>query len=748
MKAKTVRGKGFRGVLDYALKKSGAEIVGGNMSGENARELAAEFGEVRRLREEIEKPVWHCALSLPEGERLSSEQWGKVATAFITRMGIDPMENQFVVVQHKDTTHDHAHIIVNRIKPDGSIWNHRNDVYKAITTTQELEGLFSLTKTPGREAKVFAQPSFTKGEIEKHKRTGEFPAKVPVSKAIAEVTAAGPMDPVTFIQAMEARGIEAVPNVSKTGRMNGFSFQYQGVALKGSDVGAAWKHLSEVVQYESARDAERLRPIKEGSKRRSIAIAGDSYADSPVAGGTGREGESSLGDLGDRSGKTVSGGSPDLLPVGESTRGTADGMPGGNGGTEEPGEKAPLEEAYPYSDGGDGISGWGDVADSVAVLARGQQPDVPTHPHPGEVSSVVERSRNLRVQAWYKQAACLDAPQYRVTVVDRDAERTAEYNRRWNEKHPDEHPRKLDDVHAINLCRKDGIETLWNTTEVVERFSTFEYYNVNRYDIYVTPMDPGYHHILLDDLTIQGVEYVKEHYAPCLIQASSANNYQAIVRVPKAEVSPDEQSAANLLIQRLNRLPKGCGGDSGISAPIHTFRMCGFSNKKPGRKDVRTELVLYRPGAVCEKAAAELAECREEIRKKRATAAAPRTTTEKKSGTVEIDMGSPTPFDNVFEREWRKQKGLAKKNVRIGVWQKEDDSSIDFRTCLELLKKGHGAEEIAPSFKRKSPGVAGRHDMLEDYVSRTLRKAGLALAEALEEGIEEATDEVTQYDGR
>ncbi|MPM17054.1 hypothetical protein SDC9_63438 [bioreactor metagenome] len=745
MKAKTVRGKGFRGVLDYALKKSGAEIVGGNMSGENARELAAEFGEVRRLREEIEKPVWHCALSLPEGERLSSEQWGKVATAFITRMGIDPMENQFVVVQHKDTTHDHAHIIVNRIKPDGSIWNHRNDVYKAITTTQELEGLFSLTKTPGREAKVFAQPSFTKGEIEKHKRTGEFPAKVPVSKAIAEVTAAGPMDPVTFIQAMEARGIEAVPNVSKTGRMNGFSFQYQGVALKGSDVGAAWKKLSEVVQYEPDRDAERLRSIKKTSKRRGIT--GNRDADSPVTSGAGREGEGAPGGIADRVGDTVPGGSPDLFPVGAGTRGAADGVSGCYGGDEEAGEKAPLEKANPYSDGGDGVSGWGGVVDTLAILARGEQPDVQTDSHLGEVSSVAAPSRNLRLQAWYKQAACLGAPQYRVTVIDRDAERTAEYNRRWNEKHPDEQPKNLDDTHAINLCRgKDGEEHLWSAEEVANNISTLEYYNVNRYDIYVTPMDPKYHHILIDDLTTEGVTHIKAHYTPCLIQTSSENNFQSVIRVPRAEVSPDEQSAANLLIQRLNHLPDGCGGDRGISAPVHTFRMMGFHNKKPGRNNARTDIVFYRPGAVCPAAAEELEECRAEIRKKRATtAAAPRTTTEKSSVTAEIDFGSPTPFDAVFEREWSRQAGLARYQVARGKWGSVDDSTVDFRTCKELLRRGYGTEEIASSFKRKSPGLVRRHRAWEDYISRTLQAAGSALAEALEECVDEAAQ---HYDGR
>ena len=45
---KIVRGNGFRGVLDYALKKEKGHLIGGNMLGLNPRELSAEFGFARQ----------------------------------------------------------------------------------------------------------------------------------------------------------------------------------------------------------------------------------------------------------------------------------------------------------------------------------------------------------------------------------------------------------------------------------------------------------------------------------------------------------------------------------------------------------------------------------------------------------------------------------------------------------------------------------------------------------------------------
>ena len=56
MKAKTVRGAGFRGVLDYALGKTGAEIIAGTMAGETPQELAKvadDFMAAARQRPEI-----------------------------------------------------------------------------------------------------------------------------------------------------------------------------------------------------------------------------------------------------------------------------------------------------------------------------------------------------------------------------------------------------------------------------------------------------------------------------------------------------------------------------------------------------------------------------------------------------------------------------------------------------------------------------------------------------------------------
>jgi hypothetical protein len=44
MIAKVMKGKGFRGALEYALHKDKAQLLETNMAGESPRQLASEFG--------------------------------------------------------------------------------------------------------------------------------------------------------------------------------------------------------------------------------------------------------------------------------------------------------------------------------------------------------------------------------------------------------------------------------------------------------------------------------------------------------------------------------------------------------------------------------------------------------------------------------------------------------------------------------------------------------------------------------
>jgi hypothetical protein len=270
MKPKITRGSGFRGALNYVfdigpkatgLKKP--EKVGGNMSGTTVDELVQEFAVTKKLRPDCIKPVWHCSLALPAGERLSAKRWNEITTDFMIEMGLDPANFLFDVERHNDSPYDHVHIVASRIGLDGKLWHGGKDVFTAIEAAQQLEKRHGLTLTPGLDMneKKERKP-VTHHELNMAIRTEARPPRMVCQDAIDDVLhGKGVISAPEFIVRLEALGVRAVPNIAATGTMNGYSFECEGISFTGSKLGDGykWSKLQlKGVEYVQARDFESL----------------------------------------------------------------------------------------------------------------------------------------------------------------------------------------------------------------------------------------------------------------------------------------------------------------------------------------------------------------------------------------------------------------------------------------------------------------------------------------------------------
>ncbi len=143
---KTIRGKGFLGLAKYHLEKT--ELIGGNMSAVSPEGLAHEFNQVRRLRPDIAKPVWHQALRLPAGERISKEKWVEIADEYMQELGFTEFHQRYYALED-DPEGQHIHIGANRIALDGSVYLGRNENIISTRIVAKLEKNFGLliTKT-------------------------------------------------------------------------------------------------------------------------------------------------------------------------------------------------------------------------------------------------------------------------------------------------------------------------------------------------------------------------------------------------------------------------------------------------------------------------------------------------------------------------------------------------------------------------------------------------------------------------
>lgn len=704
MKAKLSRGSGFRGVLDYAFGDGkDPEIVGGNMGGRTAAELASEFGAFREMRPSCERPVWHCSLSCPPGERLTAEQWRGVGMDMMRHMGM--AGHAFSMIRHADTDLDHVHLVASRIGVDGSLWHGAHDVRTAIAATQRIERDHGLTLTPGIRDDADTAPdqratntgvrNATKAEIEQADRTGDAPARMRLQEILAAALDQETKSIFAFLDEMEAAGVTAVPNVARTGRMNGFSFEIDGVPFKGSQLGKAfgWKALQERgIAYEPERDGATLVARADGIKRRIAEISGGvGEGAGPEAGPTGHgsqhdqpEVRRELGGDGANPRERDEESGSDLVIRAESDpRGDA----GGRGAA---GTSAAVPAGLSSYGGTDGGADLDAVADRIADLAA------PADPSPLEDGPrpALTKAQQAKVQAWETQSAALAAPEYRLTLTAR-----------------------RDHLSTFNLGKNKGeagAERLYTPDSVRDLIPYLSRQNLLGYDIYVTPIDRRQHFILIDDTTPEKVADMRARgFAPALVQQSSEGNVQAVLRLPRQD-EKQEQKAANLLMGMLNRE----WGDPKISGVVHPFRMAGFSNKKPGKADVFTR-VLDAAGVICGKATDMLEQARQKLR----TAMQRPVKQAVEPEVVRTPMPRIAPSEGTapesrFDALRRREVGFA----RMKGWAL-NDSALDFRAAKAMAKEGWTADEIAEAIVARSPNIFDRHRDADGYATRTAENA-------------------------
>lgn len=286
---KVRRGKSFKGVVIYALRpekkhKTVPEVIGGNMAGTTAEKLIREFNRTKVLRPDVAKAVWHNSLRLPYGDTLTNEQWSEIADDYMSRMGFS-YTHLHCYILHDDNEGQHIHIIASRIDLDGGkLYLGKNENLISTRITQDLERDYNLTRTQGPKISMRPSPpgpkKLSRNEAKMEERQGEQSPKSVIQEALEALLTSGKPDAIEFIQQLAAENIRVIPNIASTGRMNGFSFEYAGIAFKASQLGKSysWSKLKNKINYQPERDNAYLLTLKCPAVSEANAIVEENVA--------------------------------------------------------------------------------------------------------------------------------------------------------------------------------------------------------------------------------------------------------------------------------------------------------------------------------------------------------------------------------------------------------------------------------------------------------------------------------------
>jgi hypothetical protein len=695
--ARIQRGKGFRGVLNYALDKG--VLIGGNMSGTTSRQLSKEFKAVRNLRRDVEKPVWHESLRLPKGDFLENEKWVEMADDFMTRLGFNPYHPRAYML-HDDEEGQHIHIVASRIDLDSKLYYGQNENLKATKIIRQLElehGLRIFAPDPDAPPKIRKPPK--KPEIEMALRKGESPPRIKLQHLIDELLKQKPTAP-EFAQALTKLGVIVRANVASTGRMNGFSFQLDGIDFKGSSLGKGYTFnglLERGLIYEQIRHSEQL------ARWRTYGSITDNGGYGPDVRTVGNS-----HDRLDRSNEGKHGGWTNSSEGDNQSSGKDREI--SRGDNQSSGLLKPIQTTDPKTDhtrspdlaniGRESDNGNSNSRNIDSVLLVQSIAGTGADAKIGDLPA----DHHAKIAAWRRQHEALNSPHYRITLVDRDPVRM----------------KRTEDGRGFTyvLDKKTGAD-IKTPTQVEDAIAGLRRENARRFDIYITPVDDKHHYILVDDIHQNTAKKLTkmaiDGFKPVLIQYSSADNYQAVIKVQKLDGDHD---FTNKIFQHLNSEYGEPGIKGGV---VHPFRMAGFANKKPNKAGF-TELVRTFPSAICEKTTLLINTLTENYDKDKKEKEESEDKVKKLKATQEHDSRTKANMTAANEAYWNafnKALGLAKKmNWDI------DLSKIDYKATKDLVKQGYKSDLIEQAIIEVSPDLEQRKgDNAINYATRTVQKA-------------------------
>jgi hypothetical protein len=326
MTADQVKGKGFRGALNYNLEKVNkgvAKWLDTSFAQHDERTIIDEVKMIRVLRPNLAKYFYHTSVNFPPHENLQDEQMVTIAKDYLEAMGFD--QHQYAIFRHFDADHPHMHILVNRIGYDGTVLSDSKDYQRSEQILRKLEKQYGLTEViSSRQAK---ERAMTKNELEMMKRTDEPSVKMKLQVTIKNILSQKPTAE-EFVKHLEAQGINVLFNQASTHFVSGISYGYDGMQFKGAHLGNAykWQAVKNAINYEQERDRTAIYQANVRTRANQPERTGQSaatgatertIADTKVTAGNRNDVQQGIGKLQDQIGKANRNNSKAAQSVGE-----------------------------------------------------------------------------------------------------------------------------------------------------------------------------------------------------------------------------------------------------------------------------------------------------------------------------------------------------------------------------------------------------------------------------------------------
>ena len=224
MIAKNIKGKSFKGCVQYVMNETAELLEADGVLADTAEDMIRSFAMQRSGRKEMKRPVGHIPISFaPEDrDRLTNDFMVQLAKEYMQEMGIK--DTQYIIIWHHNTDNEHLHIVYNRINYKLGLIPVNDNYKRNIETCKKLKNKHGLTYGKSKE------------RVNREKLHHPDKAKYYIYDAIKSVLPNCKV-PADLRFGLQKFGIELeYKRNRKTNEIEGVSFRYNNVSFKGSQV--------------------------------------------------------------------------------------------------------------------------------------------------------------------------------------------------------------------------------------------------------------------------------------------------------------------------------------------------------------------------------------------------------------------------------------------------------------------------------------------------------------------------------
>jgi hypothetical protein len=204
-------------------QEKNAEIVfKQHLVGENPNEITKEFELVQAQNYHCKNNTFSFVISptIEDGKKLKNKDLNTICTKFMDELNLK--ERQAIAFVHRDKSHVHIHLYVNRID------------FKGVAFKDRLIGVRS-QRAAEAVAEKMQLKTVRQVQFEKEFNLKELRQEVQRRHNLT-LKQFKPKSFEQYIDAMARNGVKVIPSINKANKLQGFRFEYNGQNLKGSEI--------------------------------------------------------------------------------------------------------------------------------------------------------------------------------------------------------------------------------------------------------------------------------------------------------------------------------------------------------------------------------------------------------------------------------------------------------------------------------------------------------------------------------